>query len=261
MPELPDVEVFRRYLDSRVLGRLIRRIDLAAPEMAPGASPRSLSAHLRRARFRSTCRHGKYLFLEIDRGGWLFLHFGMTGYPLVDGKDAADRPRLAIRFADGRRLTYYDRRKLGQIGLVEDVAGFIRSRRLGPDALAVEEAAFGARLKERRGAVKAALMDQHVIAGLGNVYVDEVLFQAGLHPTAALARVEPATRARLYRVMRRILERAIAAGAEPSRLPRRYQLPHRRKGGRCPRCGNRWKTMKVGGRTTYYCERDQRNRR
>jgi len=261
MPELPDVEVFRRYLDSHVLGRLIRHVDVAAPEMAPDTSPRSLSAHLSRARFRSTHRHGKYVFLEIDRGGWLFLHFGMTGYPVVNGKEAVDRPRLVIRFAAGHTLTYYDRRKLGRIGLVKDAQGFVRSRRLGPDALAVEEADFCARLKKRRGAVKAALMDQHVIAGLGNVYVDEVLFQAGLHPMTALVGLASATRARLYRAMRRVLGRAIAAGADPSRLPRRYQLPHRRKGGRCPRCGNRWKTVKAGGRTTYYCERDQRSRR
>jgi formamidopyrimidine-DNA glycosylase len=101
-------------------------------------------------------------------------------------------------------------------------------------------------------------MDQHVIAGLGNVYVDEILFQADVNPMASLTSLTATTRGRLFQIMRRVLRRAIAVGAEPQRLPRTYQLPHRRKAGNCPRCGSEWSTMIIGGRTTYYCRRHQK---
>jgi formamidopyrimidine-DNA glycosylase len=105
--------------------------------------------------------------------------------------------------------------------------------------------------------VKAALMNQAVLAGIGNLYADEILFQAGVHPRAAPRRLSRATLRRLYRTMERVLRAAIAARAEPANLPRTFLLRHRGDDGRCPRCGRRLRTMRVSGRTTYYCPRRQ----
>lgn len=134
MPELPDVETFRRYLQSRVLKQTIRRIAIPSPEMVRGVSAKRLQSRLQGSRFSSTQRYGKYLFLEITQGGWLLLHFGMTGYPVVGKQDARGKhSRLGIDFANGQSLAFHDPRKFGQIGLIKDVQSFIESRRLGPD--------------------------------------------------------------------------------------------------------------------------------
>jgi formamidopyrimidine-DNA glycosylase len=260
MPELPDVEAFRQYLHSRVLHQRIERVEVASLSVIMGGSPRTLHRALRGTVFLSTHRHGKYLFLEIDRGGWLLLHFGMTGYPVVDANEQrpSDRARLRIRFANGHSFSYFDPRKLGLIGIVDHVDEFIRSRNLGPDALRVTEDVFKERLKKKATGAKAALMDQHVLAGIGNVYADEILFQARLSPLARLSLAKPPTWRKLYRVTRKVLSRAIEVRANPMSLPRTYLLHHRDRDGRCPRCGQSLQTMKVGGRTTYYCPRDQR---
>ena len=260
MPELPDVEAFRHYLHSRVLRQRIESVDVAAPSLIIGGDPKTLLRALRGAVLLSTHRHGKYLFLEIDRGGWLLLHFGMTGYPVVDANKQrpSDRARLRIRFANGHSFSYFDPRKLGRIGIVDDVAEFIRSRNLGPDVLSVTEDLFKERLKKKATGAKAALMDQHVLAGIGNVYADEILFQARLSPLARLSGVKSPTWRTLYRATRKVLCRAIEVRANPMSLPRTYLLHHRERNGRCPRCGRSLQTMKVGGRTTYYCPRDQR---
>lgn len=261
MPELPDVETFRRYLESRALGKVVTRAEVSAPAMVRNGSPRRLRSRLGGARFRATHRHGKYLFLECDRGGWLLLHFGMTGYPRMGRRVASRDPaRFRVRFDDGTTLTFHDVRKLGTIGWVEDVQSFIRARRLGPDALDMPWETFRARLGRAKGTVKTALMNQRAVAGIGNVYADEILFRAGLHP-AAKAPLPDSTWRRLHRALRTVLARAIAAGADPSRVPRTFLLPNRRTHGRCPRCGRPLSTLRLGGRTAYYCERDQPPRR
>ena len=260
MPELPDVEVFRRYLQSHALRQRIHRADVAAPGLLRDVSVQALQRRIRGRRFVSTHRHGKYLFLELDRGGWLLLHFGMTGYAVV-GKQRqrpSDHARLRIHFADGQVLSYFDPRKLGRIEVVDDLAAFIQSRKLGPDALTVKHDLFRQRLQQKKASAKAALMDQQTLAGIGNVYADEILFKSNLSPLARLTEAKPATWARLYRVTRQVLREAIRKGADPSRLPRTYLLRHRHRTGQCPRCHRRLRTIKVGGRTTYFCPRDQR---
>jgi formamidopyrimidine-DNA glycosylase len=260
MPELPDVEVFRRYLQARALGKRIKHVDVAAPSLLIGVSPKMLRRTLQGSSFLSTHRHGKYLFLKLEQGGWLLLHFGMTGYPIVDHNTErpSDRARLRLQLADGHSLCFFDPRKLGRIGIVDDVETYIRSRNLGPDALTVSEELFKERLKQKRTTAKTAFMDQQVLAGIGNIYADEILFQAGLSPLARFSRAKPQTWRTLYRATRQVLCRAIKAQANPDRLPRTYLLRHRERDGRCPRCRHSLHTIKIGGRTTYYCPRDQR---
>lgn len=264
MPELPDVEVFRHVLAAHALRKRIAHVAVRDRRSVAPISPRKLETTLRGRRFVSTKRHGKHLLVRLDQGGWLTMHFGMTGQLVYVSGDKKP-PRFArVVFEIGRGcLVFADPRKLGRVGLADDANAFIAEHDLGPDAMAkgFNLAAFKAALKGRRTSIKAALMDQAAMAGIGNIYSDEILFQARINPRRATVRLNDRELARLFHQMKRVLATATArhAGSEDffERLPRGYLLPHRRKGGECPRCGGAVRVLKMGGRTAYYCPRCQ----
>lgn len=264
MPELPDVETFRRYFESTALGRRIAAVQVTAPEMLEDVSPRTLRSRLTHRRFVRTRRHGKFLFAGLDRDGWLVLHFGMTGFlKRYTRPDAAPRHiRLRIDFMDGSHLAFDDQRKFGRIALARDVSAFVDERRLGPDPLesGLDFAAFKALVGRRRGAIKPTLLNQRVIAGIGNIYADEILFQAHLHPVTRLDRLDESSLRDLFRATMRVLTKAVRARADVNRLPRGYLLRNRYAGGRCPKCGRDLARLTIGMRTTYYCPNEQRKR-
>lgn len=259
MPELPDVEIYKQYLDETALQRTIAAAELREPRLLGQSSARALQRALAQHRLTESRRLGKWLFAHTDAGPWLVLHFGMTG-ALECYEDAAREPRhlgMALHFADGGHLAYVDRRKLGTLDLADDPAAYAAAHALGPDALGSGREIFLARLAERRGGIKSALMDQSLIAGIGNVYADEILFQADVHPLTPLPALNARQRRRLYDVMQKVLRTAIARDAERTRMPRNYLLPKRRAGTPCPRCGGTIRQISVNGRSTYYCERHQ----
>lgn len=259
MPELPDVEVFRRYMDITALHKEIERVDVRTRKILRGVSARRLKTSLRGRRFESTARHGKHLLARTDDGQYLALHFGMTGC-LKYFRDLADGPdhdRMLISFTNGYHLAYVCQRMLGGVGLAERVEGFVEREALGPDALSFDLMSFKEALQRRRGSIKSALMNQKIIAGIGNIYSDEILFHSGIRPKTPAARLDEKKLEELFRNMKRVLRKAIDCRVAPARLPNSYQLPHRRRGGRCPRCGAEWKQVKVTQRTAYYCPRCQ----
>ncbi len=149
-----------------------------------GTSPQALGRALKRRQFVSTRRHGKYLFLAVDQEAWLVLHFGMTGELEYFGKHDGE-PRYTqflIDFDNGFRLAYIAPRKLGRIELTDSPENFVAGNDLGVDALDVTAKQFLTLAKTSRGGVKAWLMNQGTMAGIGNIYSDEILFQAGVHP-------------------------------------------------------------------------------
>lgn len=257
MPELPDVEIFRQYLDATSLHQSIEAVDIKGEGMVKGISGKKLRERLENNQFESSRRHGKYLFAGLA-DGWLVLHFGMTGF-LKYYKDPAKEPehdRLCIGFDNGFHLAYDCQRKLGEIGFTEDPAAFAGEKGLGPDAMdpALDEDSFKKILSRSRGSVKGALMNQDMLAGIGNVYADEILFQSGVHPKAKVKGLSEQTLDDLFRVMREdVLPTAIARRADPARFPEDYIIPHRKKGGHCPKCGGPLEQVKVSGRTTYLC--------
>lgn len=261
MPELPDVQVFREYLDATSLHRGIEHVYVSADRVLSDVSASTLRRRMKGSRLASTRRHGKHLFTEIDSGGWLRLHFGMTGRlaSYEDGEEASmpDHTRLRLDFEDGSHLAFVNRRRLGQIGFVSDPGAYVEDQGLGPDALSPEfdADALAAVLEGRRGALKATLMNQAYIAGIGNVYADEMLFQAGLHPESRAGALDRDRTEALHRAMRRVLEDAIEARVED--FPDHFLLPHRGPEGRCPKCGQTLERLDVSGRTTYLCPRDQ----
>jgi len=260
MPELPDVERFRQHLAATSLNRTIDDVTIHKAKVLalPGARLRQA---LHGRRMKRTRRHGKQLLVELDNGRWLALHFGMTGR-LLHFKNAADDPpydRVRFDFADGSHLAFDDRRQLGRVAIVEDADDFIRKQKLGPDALdpKLGEAAFLAIFAANRATAKAALMDQTLVSGIGNIFSDEILFQAGIHPQAQVKALDRTDLARLYRTTRKVLQTAIARGGGSEegadRLPKGFLTPRREQGASCPHCRDRIETRKFSGRTAYFC--------
>lgn len=255
MPELPDVEVFKRYVDSTSLHREIADV-LLRERLVEDVSPQRIRDGLRSARLSETRRHGKHLFARAGDDGWLRLHFGMTGWlgAYSEGEDP-DHTELRIDFADGSHLAFVDQRKLGAISWIEDVDEFVQEQGLGPDPLVddLDLSRFTEIVGGRRGTIKSTLMSQDLIAGLGNVYVDEILFQVGAHPEVEAGELADERLAEIRSVMGHVIETAIDRGADVAELPDTWLLPHREEGVACPRCGGEIRHTEVSGRTTYYC--------
>lgn len=259
MPELPDVETFRKRLYQRGLGRPVTAVDVRRRDLLVDVGQGELGSALKGAALETTRRHGKHLFARVSGAGcWLRLHFGMTGELSVsrtggDGEVEPDHTRLRLDFDDGGFLAYVNTRALGEIGLVEDVDAFLEERGLGPDARDLSEGGFAERLAGTSAMLKSALTDQSRIAGLGNVYADEILLRAGLHPKLRARDLDDDSRRRLFGAMREVLDQAVEAHADPTRMPDTFILPDREEGAPCPRCGGTLESLKVSGRTTYVC--------
>ena len=255
MPELPDLEVARRYVNATSLHQKIRSVEVREQRILGDASARELGNALEGRSFDSTRRHGKNLFLGLDDGGWMLLHFGMTGRLLYFEDLAKDPPhdRFLISFENGYHLALDDARMFGRVDLVENPEAFIRNKKLGPDPLALDVASFRERFEGRRGGIKAALMNQQVVAGIGNIYSDEILFQVRLHPRTDVRRLDGANLEELHGQTLRVLDKAIERGANPNELPEPFLLSHRSEGEECPRGNGEIHKTTAAGRTAYYC--------
>lgn len=255
MPELPDVESYKRYLDATSLHQPIEAVHVGALRLLRDLTPQSLGRRLHGKALESTRRHGKYLFVRVEDGGWLVLHFGMSGRLRYAGSaDALPRDgEMLLRFENGAGLAYLAPRKLGRIAWADDPADYVASQGLGADALELDEAGLRALAKGRRGGVKSWLMDQDSLAGIGNLYSDEILFQAGIHPRQAVAALDDAQFRTLARSLGQVLREAIEAQADPGAMPRSFLLPRREAGADCPRCGGRLDELRVAGRTAVFC--------
>ncbi len=263
MPELPDVETMREYLEATSLRQKISTVTVRDGYLLKRTSADELRRELKGRHFASTGRHGKYVFLEIANqdAGFVVLHFGMTGgVKYFKGTDSQpDYTRVLFHFVNDYRLAYYAMRKLGQVDLVGDARHFVDQKELGPDLLEPEFdfPAFLATVNGSRAMVKAVLMDQHTMAGIGNVYADEILFQAGIHPRTKVNRLDQGELRDLFGAMKDVLQTAIACRADPARFPESFIADSRHPGGLCPMCGAELHTVKVSSRTTYFCPNRQ----
>ncbi len=259
MPELPDVEHFRRVLASSALGRTVAKTEVRRKEILEDVSPAHLGKALKGNRFEAADRHGKHLFLRLADGGWLLLHFGMTGYPRVyeDPGEEPDHARFVAHFEDGGFLAVSMQRLLGRIRLVEEKEAYLEELGLGPDAASVDLPAFREILKRTGGTLKGFLLNQGRIAGVGNIYGDEILFQARMHPKASPRDLDADEARDLHRALKRVLRKAADIGADPDRMPRSWVIPSREEGGTCPRCGGPLERISVSGRNGFWCPRCQ----
>jgi formamidopyrimidine-DNA glycosylase len=258
VPELPDVEQFRRFFRVHATGRTVATV-VADPTILRNTTSRTLGAALRARTFLEPARHGKWLIGWTD-GPALLLHFGMTGDLVWSGDEPARHwhDRLVLAFRGGGELRYRNMRKLGGAWLAHDESEVGRILgALGPDALGLGRRAFLERVGTRRGQVKAALMDQSFVAGVGNLIADEVLWQARLHPKRRIESLSADERATLFGRLRSVLREAVDRYDDVGR--KRPWLSHvrGRPGAVCPRCGTPLARTVAAGRTTYFCPRCQ----
>ncbi|HWQ55806.1 MAG TPA: bifunctional DNA-formamidopyrimidine glycosylase/DNA-(apurinic or apyrimidinic site) lyase [Bryobacteraceae bacterium] len=264
MPELPEVETVRRTIAPRVTGRRIVSAEFRCLRVLRGGNPDEMSARLAGRRILGVGRRGKFLLIEIEGGQVLLVHLGMTGKLLAGGEPG--RHTHAILMLDRGVLLYDDSRQFGCIELHDGVPA--RVARLGPEPLEIGFDEFAAALRKRRTRLKALLLDQRFLRGLGNIYADESLFRAGVHPLASAARLSRPRARRLYDAIVAVLTEAIAAGGssisdyvDGDGRKGFFQVSHRvyqRTGEPCTACGTPIRRTLVAQRGTHYCPRCQR---
>jgi formamidopyrimidine-DNA glycosylase len=242
MPELPEAERARQAID-RVLGREIVAVDDRDTYVCRPHPPGEIAAALVGETLLRTHRRGKFIWVETT-GPVLGLHLGMSGRIDIDAAPAEKNwDRFAIEFAGGGRLALNDRRRLGRVLLEPDFA------HVGPDAAEVDRATFRRRVGRGAAPIKARLLDQGVIAGIGNLLADEGLWRARLSPHRAAGELSVEELDRLRRELRAAVRSAIRlGGAHTGKV-----IDQRRPEGRCPRCGGAMARGVVGGRTRYWC--------
>ena len=261
MPELPEVENFKRYIDATSLHQDIDSIEVNNKQVLKNISAKAFSKRLTGHSFDSTCRHGKYLFVRTDNSDEVVLHFGMTGHPVYYKKkdQVPDYPRVIFHFSNGSHLAFDCMRMLGEVRLVENREQFIREKELGPDALrdVNDFEVFTGLLDEKRGYIKSALMDQSLMAGIGNECSDEILFQSRIHPKTDVQDLDRDMLKTLFSNIREVLRAKIDSNLNPENLPDSYILKNRSEGAACPNCGGEIERIKVSGRSGYYCPKCQ----
>ena len=259
MPELPENERQRRMLESECLNRTIEKAEIGSDadhiELPGSNSLGRLKGH----RFSEARRHGKNLFAGSQSGPWIAVHLGMTGW--IVAFDAPDDPpdytKLLITFEGDRRMAFRCPRKLGHVRVIDDPDEYITQQDVGPDALDIGRAKFCETIGKSRARLKSALMDQSRMAGIGNLWSDEILFGIGVHPERRGIDLSDDQLDELFDMMRAKLEKGVEVNADYSQLPTDWLIPNRDEGGDCPRCGGTITNTKVGGRTAYFCDSHQ----
>jgi formamidopyrimidine-DNA glycosylase len=252
VPELPDVEHFRRTFARASVGRLVEEVVVTDAGILRNVAAPELDHALRGHRFEDPERRGKWLIARTD-GPALLLHFGMTGdvqwAPTATGRHRHDRVILVLDIGE---IRYRNMRKLGGVwlasepGEVDELLG-----RLGPDALSVTRKDFLEQIGSRRGRVKAALLDQSFLAGVGNLLADEALWRARIHPARRIEDLSVDERAALFRQLRSVIRHTV--DSYPEGIRTRWTNARGSPGGRCPRCRTELTRTVVAGRTTYVC--------
>lgn len=253
MPELPEITLYKNYFDATSLNKRIVSLDFLHTGALQSPKKDFISA-LEGEKFLKTERLGKYLFIKTSGEKDLVMHFGMTGkLEYYKNQDAPKYSGVVFNFEDEGHLAYVCRRKLGKIFLTEGFAEFKQEHTLGDDALNLKEEGFLSLLDGKTGSIKGVLTDQHLLAGIGNVYSDEMLYQCKIHPKTKTSALSQGQKKQLYKEMRNVLELAIDKEGERSQFPEDYLIRHRKEGSDCPRGKGKIKMVKVSGRSTYFC--------
>jgi formamidopyrimidine-DNA glycosylase len=269
VPELPEVETVRTSLEPVLLGRTFERVAIDDPRLTRPFDPQAVARELEGERVASVERRGKYLVVRFESGRVLLVHLRMTGsFRHVPAGVPADGPhtRAVVRLDDGSDVTYRDVRRFGTWLLVEpsELDTYLAAR-LGEEPLArgFGPAALATRLANRRAPLKAALLDQRTLAGLGNIYVDEALWRARLHPLRPANSLDADEVRALHRGIRSALRMGIArqgatlrdyAQPDGTRGSMQHEFKvYGREGEPCDRCGTPIAKTRAGGRGTWYC--------
>jgi formamidopyrimidine-DNA glycosylase len=274
VPELPEVESIRRALAPLLEGRRLDDVDISDPRLTRPHDPQEVARELEGERVRRLDRRGKYLVVRFDSGRTLLIHLRMTGSLAHTAAGSAPHDpyrRALVRLDDGSELSYRDVRRFGTWLMLEpgEVEPYVDAR-VGREPL---EASFRARdlavrLGGRRAPVKAAILDQRTVAGVGNIYADEALWRARIHPLRGAGSLDSSEVRALHGAIRRALDRGIARqgstltdyrlpDGRPGRMQDEFKV-YGRAGEPCDRCGTPIEKTRVAGRGTWYCPGCQR---
>jgi len=261
MPELPEVETYRRYFEETSLYQPIVDVYVQDTKLLT-TDYDVLVEKLRNKQFIGTKRIGKNLFAQLDAPYWLHFHFGMTG-DLAYFRDEEDTPRFArivFRFANGFKLGFLCPRKFERIGIVENIDEYLTRKKINKDALEISVEELSKTLKKKNAPIKSVLLDQSTVAGIGNWIVDDVLFQAKIHPERISSQLSGNEIVEIHKAIKLVIQTAIDCQANYDDFPTNFLIHARGWGiqkneliGKCPDCGEQISITKVGGRTTFFC--------
>ena len=274
MPELPEVETTARDLRERIVGLRVCRVGgVDWPRMLPNSSEAELAHALDGLRVEAVDRRGKYVLLAFEQDHWLTIHRKMSGNILLREADAAPElhTHLEIGFDNRSVLRFVDARKFGRVNLFTSSAGLreFLSDRLGPDSLVdLDAAVLADRLRGRRGRIKPLLLDQAFVAGIGNLYADEALWAARIHPLRAAESLSKVEVRRLAQAIQQVLAAAIdrrgtsfsSSYRDADGLPgenQEFLSAYGRADRPCPRCGKPISRMLIGQRSSHFCAKCQ----
>ena len=268
MPELPEVETTVRGLARVLDGRRIASVEARRPDLRR-ALPVDLGQRLTGSRVTGLHRRAKYGLIDTDRGDTLVFHLGMSGHWRVNPVELAKHDHFLITTDEGQQVALNDARRFGSLDLVRtnELADWPPFKALGPEPFGIDPRELKRRLASRSAAIKLLLFDQRIIAGLGNIYVCEALYRAGIDPRRAGGSVSLKRLRRLVPAIEAVLDEAIAAGGSTLRdfaspdgelgyFSKTFQV-YDREGSACA-CGGTVKRIVQGGRSTFYCPRCQR---
>jgi len=255
MPELPEVETFRRTILKGAMGKVIIDAKVDGIKILPESLPEVSNGLIGKTIIGSK-RNGKTLFLELNDKRWLLLHFGMSGLPEFYNHEVPRFARLTITFEDVCLAICWQRR-LGAIALIEDPEAYLIAKGRGEDALDIGLQEFCNKIQGKR-VIKSILLDQSSVSGVGNLYADEMLFQNGLRPDRKADTLTKEEICGLHESMIRILRLSIDKETNVSLFPDDMMLKYRSKKSYCPKCNGNWTIQTVAGRTSYYCEHCQK---
>jgi formamidopyrimidine-DNA glycosylase len=271
MPELPEVETIVKGLQKTVVGRKIKSINVIFPGIVKQETEK-FRKNAEKTKIVKVRRRGKYILIDLSNGKTILAHLGMTGnFLLVKSSSPWNKhDHLIIRFYENHKeLRYNDQRKFGKLKSFptckeENVSEL---KKLGPESLNISASDFVDLFEKRKGRIKSALLNQQIIAGLGNIYADESLFEAKIHPAQRIDKLSPPRLKRLHQAIQKILRKAIKAGG--SSIENYYdingevgsfQLQHKvygREGLPCKKCGTEIKRIKISQRSSYFCPKCQ----
>ena len=266
MPELPEAECVRLTLTPKLLGREVKSVRVGLAKLAR-PEPALFSQGLKGRSIEKTSRHGKMIIIHLSGGAFWTIHLGMTGQVILAGsRPKAKHIHITVSFSDGaERLYYRDMRQFGFLAFCPDEKALWNGplRNFGPDALQIGQAEFVQALSQRKAPIKNLLLDQRILAGVGNIYADESLHKAKIAPTARPIDLKPGQLELLHRKVQETLKESLARGGSSVKnfvdaegRAGTFQHAHRvyrRTGQACPICDTEVERIVLAGRSTHFC--------
>ena len=253
MPELPEVEGYKVYIDSTALHKKITAFECRDNRLLK-TSKADFEEHLINQELTSTKRIGKYLFIKTSGKKILVMHFGMTGRPNYY-KEIEERPKyghIVLTFENGFHFAFECKRKFGWWDLIDSIAAYKKERKLSDDARDLSLEDFKTAVSHRKTFIKAVLMDQSVAAGIGNWMADEILYQSRIHPEIKVQDLSEKDMELIFKSMKKVIEVAIENDAHYDDFPKDFLIHFRKEGAICFHTGVKIEKIKVGGRSTYF---------